>query len=109
MLIATQSLWDTENVTLRATSTRLLDRIFKRAKSVEPNTTEMTFETAIRIIEDYGAVLESVTHAPGCVVDARNLPHPKQRIKEALMVALRSTTDPHKREHWKTGLIYLAH
>jgi|RhiMetdeSRZDD1v2_1073273.scaffolds.fasta_scaffold35657_8 hypothetical protein len=87
---------------------RLLDRIFNRTKSVEPNATEMTFETAIRIIEDYGVVLRSATHAPGCVVDARNLPHPKQRIKEALIVALRSTTDPHKRDHCKTGLIYLA-
>ena len=87
---------------------RLLDRIFNRTKSDQQTAIELTFETAIKIIQEYAALLESATHAPGCVVDARNLPHPKQRIKEALIVALRSTTDPQKREQCKVGLIYLA-
>ena len=86
----------------------LLNRILNRSKSHQPNAIELTVETAIKIIQDYGALLESATHAPGCVVDASNLPHPKQRIKQALIMALRSTTDPQRREQCKVGLIYLA-
>ena len=86
----------------------LLDRIFGRTKSDQPSASELKFETAIKIIQDYGAVLESATHTPGSVVDARNLPHPKQLIKQALIVALQSTTDPQKREQCKVGLFYLA-
>ena len=41
-------------------------------------------------------------------MDARNLPHPKQLIKQALIVALQSTTDPQKREQCKVGLFYLV-
>ena len=59
----------------------LLGRIFGRTKIDQPTTIGLKFESAIKIIQDYGAVLESATHAPGCVVDARNLPHPKQRKK----------------------------
>jgi hypothetical protein len=86
----------------------LLDKLLKVTKSDQPTTTELTLDTAIKIIQDYGAFVESATHAPGCVVDARNLPHPKQRIKQALILALRSTTDPQKRDWCRTGLLYLA-
>jgi hypothetical protein len=86
----------------------LLDKIFGRAKSGQVTTTDLTLEEAKKIIQDYGPALESSTHAPGCIVDACYLPHPKERIKQAFIVALRSTTDPQKREQCKVGLLYLA-
>jgi hypothetical protein len=43
------------------------------------------------------------------IIDANNLPHPKNRIKQALVLAIRSTTDSKMREHLKSGYIMLAY
>jgi len=87
----------------------LLDRIFGRAKGERQHTpTGMTADAAEKIVQDYGAVLGSSAPAPGCVADLRNLPHSKERIKQALVFAIRLTKDPQTREQLKVGYISLA-
>ena len=87
----------------------LLDRIFGRAKGERQRTlTGMTADAAEKIVQDYGAVLGSSAPAPGCVADVRNLPHSKERIKQALVFAIRLTKDPQMREQLKVGYISLA-
>jgi hypothetical protein len=86
----------------------LLDRIFGRAKGEQRTPTEMTPKAAEKIVQDYGAVLGSAAPAPGCVADVRSLPHPKERIKQALVFALRITKEPQVREQLKIGYISLA-
>ena len=86
----------------------LLDRSFGRAKDAQPAPTGMSPETAQNIVQDYGAVLGSSAPAPGCVADVRNLPHSKERIKQALVFALRVTKEPQIREQLKVAYISLA-
>jgi len=86
----------------------LLDRIFRRAKGDQHTPTGMTPEVAEKIVQDYGAVVGSSAPAPGCVADVRNLPHSKERIKQALVFALRLTKEPQMREHLKVGYMSLA-
>jgi hypothetical protein len=45
----------------------------------------MTPSLAEKIIQDYGAILQSSAPLPGCVADVSKLPHPRERIKEALV------------------------
>jgi hypothetical protein len=70
--------------------------------------TGMTPEAAQKLVQDYGAVLGSSAPAPGCVADVRNLPHSKERMKQALVFALRLTKEPQMREQLKSGYISLA-
>jgi len=49
---------------------------------------------AEKIMQDYGAALEAFTPNGAKVADVRELPHPKERIKEALVVAMRANRDP---------------
>lgn len=69
---------------------------------------EMTPEAAEKIIQDYGAVLETSAPTPGCVADVDNLPHPKARIKEAIVMMLPLIEDHELREQLKTGYIWLS-
>lgn len=87
---------------------RLLDRIFGRTKAKQHTPTGMTPETAEKIVQDYGTVLESSAPAPGCVADVCNLPYSKERIKQALVFALCLNKEPQRREHLKVGYILLA-
>lgn len=86
----------------------LLDRIFGRPKAKKYASGEMTLEAAKTIVQGYGAVLESSAPAPGCVADIRGLPYPKERIKQALVFALRVTQELQVREQLKVAYISLA-
>jgi len=86
----------------------LLDRIFGRTKTDSSNAGAMPPAVAEKIVQDYGAVLASAAPAPGCVADARKLPYPKERIKQALAFVLRMTKEPQMREQLKIGYISLA-
>jgi hypothetical protein len=68
----------------------------------------MTPSLAEKIIQDYGAILQSSAPLPGCVADVSKLPHPRERIKEALVVDLESVTDPQMKESLKIGYLQLA-
>jgi hypothetical protein len=86
----------------------LLDRIFGRKKQALQSAAALTPESLQKIVQDYGACLEASDPAPGCVADINKLPHPKQHIKLAIVVALRLTDDPRMKEHLKFGYISLA-
>lgn len=60
------------------------------------------------VLADYGIVLGTAAPQPGYVADVKALPHPKPRIKEALVVALRSMQDPHMRSQLKKAYVSLA-
>jgi hypothetical protein len=85
----------------------LLDRILGRKKADEPGA-ELTPADVERIVQDYGAALGSTGPEPGCVADTASLPHSKDRIKKALIFALRSTKDSKLREQLKIGYLSLA-
>ena len=69
---------------------------------------KMTVDAAEDIIQDYGAVLENSAPTPGCVADVDNLPHPKERIKQAIAMVLPQVDDPQLREFLKIGYMQLA-
>ena len=71
-------------------------RIFRRGPDAET------------VLQDYGVVLGRSAPQPGYVADAKSLPHPKPRIKEALVVAMRSMQDPHMRSQLKKAYVSLA-
>jgi hypothetical protein len=62
---------------------------------------------AQRIVQAYGDVLAENT-ATGVVRDINSLPHSKDQIKTALRFALKVTSDPAMRGHFKAAYISLA-
>jgi hypothetical protein len=74
----------------------VLARFFRRGPDAE------------KVLADYGIVLGTRAPQPGYVADAKLLPHPKPRIKEALVVALRSMQDPHMRSQLRKAYVSLA-
>ncbi|HWP23358.1 MAG TPA: hypothetical protein VNM15_04115 [Candidatus Binatia bacterium] len=99
---------------------KLLNRLFGRTKTGEAASDSLTLTAAakkiltahtslIKIASDYGAVLaSSAAPPPGCVADARKLPHPKEQIKNALVYALGIVEDPQMRSALKICYISLA-
>lgn len=85
-----------------------LDKILGRSKSDQPTPATMTVAAAEKIVQEYGAALRSVSRPGRYVTDARNLPHPKEDIKQALILALRLNTDPKEREALKIAYVSLA-
>jgi hypothetical protein len=71
-------------------------RFFRRAPDAET------------VLQDYGLTLGTRAPQPGYVADVKSLPHPKPRIKEALVVALRSMQDAHMRSQLKKAYVSLA-
>jgi hypothetical protein len=61
-----------------------------------------------KIVQAYGKILETSAPAPGTVADVSKLPYPKQRIKEAIVAALRSTDNPQLKEQLKVAYILLS-
>jgi hypothetical protein len=60
----------------------------------------------VKIVQDYGAVLMEAT--PGVVSDVSNLPHNKQKIKDAIISSLQATNEDSLKQHLKTAYIQLA-
>ena len=54
-------------------------------------------------IRDYGAVLEM---RQAGIRDATELPYPKEVIKQAILAALRSTSDDKARDQLSGGLLF---
>jgi len=99
ILIALGAYTALKSVSATMVATRLEDR---------EQTSESTDIDFVRIIKAYGKILETSAPVPGTVVDASKLPFPKQQIKDAIVAALRSTDDPHMKEHLKVGYIQLS-
>lgn len=60
------------------------------------------------IIRAYGKVIETSPVTPGCVADIRMLPYSKDKIKSALVLALKFTEDRWMRRQLKAGYLRLA-
>lgn len=69
---------------------------------------EMTAAAAEQIFQDFNATLNAAKKAGVFIADERDLPHPKKRIKEAILFALRLTSDPKMREELKSAYLSLA-
>ena len=74
----------------------MLGRFFRRGPDAET------------VLQDYGIVLGTRAPQPGYVADAKALPHSKPRIKEAIVVAMRSMQDPHMRDQLMKAYVSLA-
>lgn len=77
----------------------------RRSKVVDAT---MTAQRAVEIINDFGRVLERGKPAPGCVADVTKLSFPKEQIRQALIIGLRSNSDPKMKEMLKVAYIELA-
>ena len=86
----------------------LLNKILGRIKSDHPIPVKMTVAAATKIVQEYGTALISEARPGRYVTDVRNLPHPKEHIKQAHILLLRLNTDPKEREALKIGYISLA-
>ena len=64
--------------------------------------------TARRVAQAYGHVLDSSAPLPGCVADAGQLPYDKDTIKQALVICLNASNDPHLTQYLKHGYLQLA-
>lgn len=60
------------------------------------------------IIQAYGRAIETSPLTPGCVADVQTLPYSKDKIKSALMLALKFTDDRWMRRQLKAGYLHLA-
>ena len=86
----------------------LLGRLFGSGGGDGDELAEMTPDAAEKIIQDYGAVLKTSAPTLGCVADADNLPHSKERIKQAIALWLPQTEETPKREALIIGYLQLA-
>ena len=69
----------------------------------------MSPDEAERLINEYGKVLERISNEGAVVCDESFLPDTKERIKEALVVVLKSPgLDQQQKELLKTGYINLS-
>ena len=84
----------------------ILKKLFSSGSATTPVT--MSGQEAEKIIQAYGAVLQTQAPAPGCVVDTIKLPFPKEKIKTALIFGLKGTDDQQTKEMLKIGYIQLA-
>jgi len=70
---------------------------------------EKAFLWAAGVVHDYGVAMSSISAAGrGCIADVRRLPHPKERIKEALALMLGATDEADLRERLKSSYLLLA-
>ena len=65
-------------------------------------------EKARQIVHDYAAVLEHSAPAFGCVADARELPHSKRLIKDAIVVYLSHAACSVSRDALEVSYVALA-
>ena len=69
---------------------------------------EQAIQTAQKIAQAYGHVLDSSAPLPGCVANASHLPYDKDTIKHALTICLSANNDPHLTQYLKHGYLQLA-
>ena len=87
----------------------LLDKLFGRtAIGSRQQPAGMPPALAEQIIHEYGAMLEHRAPTFDCVADVKKLPYPKDKIKQALIVGLRATSDAVGRNSLKMVYIRLA-
>lgn len=68
----------------------------------------MAVNDAIEIAQDYGGIMLHKSPAPFYISDVNKLPHPKDSIKQALMVILRTNGKQQVMDALKIGYLQLA-
>ena len=69
---------------------------------------EMDFLQAQRMVLDYARFIEDSAPMPGRIVDQSRLPHPKDRLKNALLLCIGNNSDERLAEHLKAGYLMLS-
>ncbi len=77
-----------------------LKRVFSGRRTMDRETEE--------ILHAYGRVLQQRAMAQVGLMDISELPYPKERIKAAIIVGLRTTDDQQMREMLRAGYVHLA-
>jgi hypothetical protein len=91
--LARQMLGADSAIQRRAEKMGTVHRMFKTiSKSTVPEGEDL--DIAQRIVEAYTEFLAIAEPFPGCIADARQLPHFKDAIKDALIVCIRASEDP---------------
>ena len=85
-----------------------LGKLFGSGGGDGDESAEMTPDAAEKTIQDYGAVLATSAPTLGWVADADNLPHSKERIKQAIALVLPQTEETQSREALIIGYLQLA-
>jgi len=85
----------------------ILHRLLSYRKP-HPTSALMSIETAHNIVRDYAEFMESSTPLPGCVADVKRLPHPKQRIKDAIGISLKTAINESLVDELKCGYLMLS-
>jgi hypothetical protein len=79
---------------------RWLKRLFTGRRTIDRETEE--------ILHAYGRVLQQRAMTQVGLMDVRELPHPKERIKTAIIAGLRVTEDARMQEMLRAGYVHLA-
>ncbi|RLA42694.1 MAG: hypothetical protein DRR06_13865 [Gammaproteobacteria bacterium] len=85
----------------------ILRRLFPPVKASN-DAPLMAFESAHRIVRDYGDFLQTSAPLPGCVADEKQLPHAKIHIKDAIGVYVNTIGERGVTEELKHGYLMLS-
>lgn len=86
----------------------ILKRFFGKQES-QPSTPDPKKPLdPFQIIGDFGATIQERAQRSSYVIDESKLPYPKNKIKEAIIVALETNVAPQLMEHLKTAYIELC-
>lgn len=77
-------------------------------KNTEDKSKSMSIPEAEKIMHSYSGYMQTDSPTPGCVADSSKLPYPKDKIKEALKIALTNVSDPKFRNALSTSYLHLA-
>jgi len=83
------------------------NRLFRKDIS-RGSPSDLSIETAQRVVQDYRVFLETSAPLPGRVADVSELPHSKEHIKDAIAVCITVFRDPQLTEHLKYGYLMLS-
>jgi peptidoglycan/LPS O-acetylase OafA/YrhL len=81
----------------------------QQSASAEPEAVVQIDESEVmKMIEDFGRTLSSVQRGPDELIDESRLPYPKDRIRAALLLGLKSRSSGQERAMLAVGLEFLA-
>ena len=85
----------------------MFNRLFRKDIS-RGSPSDLSIETAQRVVHDYRVFLETSAPLPGRVADVSELPHSKGHIKDAISACITAFRDPQLTEHLKYGYLMLS-
>ncbi len=73
-----------------------------------PQNDGISLQEAEKIIQSYGALLAESSPSSGTIADSSKLPYPKQKIRQAILLAIGAVQDTQQKEMLKIGFLQLA-